>query len=88
MMQNPQGLPNKREGSANKDHSPMQTTNSDPIGGTKVSNSGDNVAKEAMESVATEEFNVGLERSGELKKSNAPFVSQRSVLHVLKFDKV
>ncbi|KAI3816981.1 hypothetical protein L1987_10767 [Smallanthus sonchifolius] len=84
MMQNPHGLPNKREDSANKDRSPVQTTNYDPIGGTKVSNSGENVAKEAMESVATKEFDVGLERSGELKKSNTPFVFQRSVLYVLK----
>ncbi|KAI3713420.1 hypothetical protein L1987_71997 [Smallanthus sonchifolius] len=72
---NPQGLPNNREDSANKNHSPVQTTNSDPIGGTKVSNSGETVAKEAMESVAIEEFDVGLEKSGELKKSNTPFVS-------------
>ncbi|KAI3784303.1 hypothetical protein L1987_43401 [Smallanthus sonchifolius] len=72
MMQNPQGLPNNREDSANKNHSPVQTSNFDPIGGTKVSNSGENVA---METVATEEFDVGLERSSELKKSNTPFIS-------------
>ncbi|KAI7742591.1 hypothetical protein M8C21_016387, partial [Ambrosia artemisiifolia] len=36
---------------------------------------GENVAKEPMESVATEEFDVVLDKSDELKKSNTPFVS-------------
>ncbi|KAJ0665943.1 putative transcription factor C2H2 family [Helianthus annuus] len=35
----------------------------------------DSVTKEAMESVATEEFDDALEKSDELKKSNTPFVS-------------
>ncbi|KAJ0427455.1 putative transcription factor C2H2 family [Helianthus annuus] len=71
---NPQGPPNNPEDSVSKNHSPVQTNNSEPIGETKVSNSGENVAKEAMESVATEEFDDALEKSDELKKSNTPFV--------------
>ncbi|KAI7741969.1 hypothetical protein M8C21_008682 [Ambrosia artemisiifolia] len=53
---NPQAPPNNQE---DKNHSPVQISNSEPIDG------GENVA---MESVATQEFD-------ELKKSNTPFVS-------------
>ncbi|XP_076961138.1 putative E3 ubiquitin-protein ligase RHB1A [Bidens hawaiensis] len=64
---NPQGPPNNREDSANKNNLPVQTNDSEPE--TKVSGGGENVAKEAVESVITEEFD------DEIKKSNTPFVA-------------
>lgn len=61
--------PNNQEGLANKDLSPVQTNNSEPVGEIKLAKSGEN------ESVAIEEVDDELEKSGELKKSNTPFVA-------------
>ncbi|KAK1438611.1 hypothetical protein QVD17_04420 [Tagetes erecta] len=62
----PHGPPNNLEDSTTKNHSPVPTNHSELIG--------ENIVMEAVESVATEEFDAGLEKSDELKKS-APFVA-------------
>lgn len=80
---NPQGQPINQEGSANKNHPPLQTSNSESIGEIKVSNSGENLTKDAMESVAIEEVDAELDKSEELKKSNTPFVAPEECLTCL-----
>ncbi|KAL7610570.1 probable E3 ubiquitin-protein ligase RHB1A isoform X1 [Lactuca sativa] len=58
---------------------PVQTNCSDPIEDIKISNHGENLAKETMESDCKDQIDIKLvateEDDGEVKKSNAPFVA-------------
>lgn len=70
---NPQGSAN---GSAIKHQPLLQTNDSFPIGETKASDDGgENVAKEALESVVADEVDTDLDKYDELKKSSTPFAA-------------
>ncbi|CAI9274432.1 unnamed protein product [Lactuca saligna] len=57
----------------------VQTNSSDSIEDIKISNNGENLAKETMESDCKDQIDIKLvateEDDGEVKKSNAPFVA-------------
>ncbi|KAL8200919.1 hypothetical protein R6Q57_012258 [Mikania cordata] len=52
----------------------VQTSSPEFIGGINVSDSGNIAAKETMKYFAPEEFDAGMEESGDLRKSHTPFL--------------